>query len=173
MLLVSNLRILCLAIDCEDCLFFFLKVLCFTFKSVNQFELIFCKRYEVGVEVVSSIDVSWSNTVCWKICPPPLNCSCTFADHACVGSFLDSLCGSHIDLCICSLTCTTLFWLLLPYSKSGNRVYWILLYILFFWLYYMACGISVPQPGIEPRPQQKKSQFLGISHSYYSFKKRF
>ena len=43
MLLVSNLRILCLAIDCEDGLFFFLKVLCFTFKSVTQFELIFCK----------------------------------------------------------------------------------------------------------------------------------
>ena len=165
MLLVSNLRILCLAIDCEDCLLFFLKVLCFTLSSMIQFELIFYKRYEVGVELISSMDVNWSNTVCWKICPPPLNCSCMFVDHTCVGSFLDSLCWSHIDLCICSLTCTTLFWLLLPYNKSGNRVYWIILiFFFFFWLLYngswdlnsptwhwtQASAVKVPTPGDLP-----------------------
>ena len=30
----------------------------------------------------------------------------------------------------------------------------------FFWLHLLACGISVPQPGIEPRPQKWKARIL-------------
>jgi len=27
-------------------------------------------------------------------------------------------------------------------------------YVYFFWLCHTTCGISVPQPGVEPRPEQ-------------------
>ena len=44
----------------------------------------------------------------------------------------------------------------------------------FFWLYHAACRILVPQPGIEPKPQQWKCQVLttglpGNSLLFYFF----
>ena len=35
--------------------------------------------------------------------------------------------------------------------------------VFFFWPHRAACGISVPQPGIEPRPQQCQHQVLTTS----------
>ena len=81
MLLVSSLRILCLALDCEDCLLFFLKVLYFTFKSVIQFELIFYIKCEVEVELIFFVCGCQLLQHCSLKRLSSLNCSCTFVKN--------------------------------------------------------------------------------------------
>ena len=48
------------------------------------------------------------------------------------------------------------------------------LYSFFFWPYHMACGILIPQSGIEPRPLQWEHRVLttgpaGKSPELYSY----
>ena len=43
-------------------------------------------------------------------------------------------------------------------------------YLLIYWLYWAACRILVPWPGIEPRPQQQKHWVLTIASLRNSLK---
>ena len=41
---------------------------------------------------------------------------------------------------------------MLPQEKRVNKAVSILFYLFIFWLHHVACGILVPQPGMEPVP---------------------
>ena len=41
-----------------------------------------------------------------------------------------------------------------------EKLSWILFFFLMFWPCSMACGMSVPQPGIEPLPSAVEAQSL-------------
>ena len=41
-----------------------------------------------------------------------------------------------------------------PPGKSPDFKILFIYFIFYFWLHHVACGISVPQPGIEPGPPQ-------------------